>query len=207
MGKTSYGERYMIGSHHGRVFIFDHQGELQERLKVAPCYTFKAMRERAEDERIVCFDYSAAFPGQLNESFEAFCDEVFDLAQNSLEPAGIETLFVCDEVQKTHEPAKCPRPLKNIVQTGRRFKLDSLLFSQQPNRISNEIREQVTELVLFRLNDENSLKFIEDYGENSDEISSLQPLEYVWFNLVTGIRRKSRINWGRAEKNNLDVAR
>lgn len=192
-GKTTYGERYIVGSHHARVFIFDHQDEFNQRLHVHPVLSFDAIRSRAETERIICYDYAHEFPGKLNESFDLFCEEVFDISKHYLEPAGVDCLFVCDEVQKCSSPNNCPQPLKNILQTGRRVGCDSLCLFQQPNRIHNEHREQVTELVLFNLMDENSLKFVAQMGKNTEEIQALKPLEYKWYNLRTGEERKSVI--------------
>jgi hypothetical protein len=124
-----------------------------------------------------------------------FCDTVFDMCQRYLEPQNVESLFVCDEVQKVTTVADCPRPLKNIVQTGRRFNLDSLLMSQQPNRIHNELREQVTELVMFNLKDENSLKFVKKMGLDESPIINLQDLHYIWYDLKTGKSKNSELKY------------
>lgn len=195
-GKTTYAERYIIGSHHPRVFLFDHQGEFTERLHLPPVLSFDRIRPRAETERLVCYDYSQEHPGRLEECFDGFCDEVFDISRYHLEPMKFDCLMVCDEVQKCSSNANCPKPLKNILQTGRRFGVDSCCITQQPNRIHNEQREQVTELVLFNLMDENSLKFVAQMGKNTEEVQALKPLEYKWYNLRTGEERKSKIEFG-----------
>ncbi len=195
MGKSTYGLRNIIGTHHDRIFIFDHQSEYSMRLKIAPCYTFEDMRKKASTDRIVIFDFTQNFPGELEESFEVFCDEVFDMARNFLEPQNIETLFVVDELQKIIPTEKAPKSLKNIYQTGRRFKLDSMTLSQQPNRLHNEVREQITELVLFRLDDMNSLKFVVNMGKDVEPVKALQPLHYIWYNTVTGEERNSVLKY------------
>ena len=195
MGKTGYGERYIIGSHHGRVFIFDHQAEFFIRLNLRPVVKFEHIRRRAETERIVCYDYSYDFPGNLEDAFDLFCDEVFDLNKTYLEPQKVESLLVCDEIQKVCTPNECPQPLKNILQTGRRFNVDTLSLSQQPNRIHNEQRVQVTELVMFHLNDENSLKFTKNCGLDTEPIQRLKPLQYRWHNMLTGEVRTSTLDF------------
>lgn len=195
MGKSSYGLRYIIGSHHDRIFIFDHQSEYSLRLKVQPVFTFEDFRKKASTDRAVIFDFTQNFAGELEESFDVFCDEVFDMSRNYLEPQNVESLFVVDELQKIIPTERAPKPLKNIYQTGRRFKLDSLTLSQQPNRLHNEVREQITELVLFRLDDENSLKFVKNMGKETEEIKTLQPLHYKWYNTVTGEERNSVIRY------------
>lgn len=196
-GKSTYNLRYIIGSHHDRVFIFDHQGEYQLRLPAQPCYDFDQLRERAKTERILVFDYSKFFEGRMEESFDQFCDEVFSMCKYHLEPQGVESLCVCDELQKIVSTADCPKPLKNIVQTGRRFNLDTALMSQQPNRLHNEVREQVTELVMFNLIDENSLKFVKKMGLDEQPIIKLQPLHYIWYDLQRGISRPGVIDYAK----------
>ncbi len=197
MGKSTYGLRYIIGSHHDRVLIFDHQSEYSFRLKISPVYTFEDMRKKAATDRIVIFDFTQNFAGELEESFDYFCEETFDLARNHFEPQNVDCLFVVDELQKIIPTEKAPKPLKNIYQTGRRFKLDSLTLSQQPNRLHNEVREQITELTLFRLDDENSLKFVKNMGKETEEIKQLQPLHYKWYNTVTGEERNSLLKYSK----------
>lgn len=194
-GKSTYNLRYIIGSHHDRVFIYDHQGEFAERLHLLPVYDMNSFRERAKTERLLAFDYSKNYEGQLEEAFDMFCDNVFDLCKRYLEPQNVESLFVCDEVSKVSTTAECPKPLKNIMQTGRRYNLDSALMSQQPNRIHNEMREQVTELVMFNLIDVNSLKFVKQMGLDEQPIIQLRELEYICFNLKDGTEQKSKLKY------------
>ncbi len=194
-GKTTYGLRYIVGSFHDRVFIFDHQSEFAFRLKTLPVLHLGQVREMAKTERYIIYDYTKEFPGNLEYAFDAFATEVFDMATQYLEPQNIDSLFVCDEVTKCTPNAQCPQPLKNILQTGRRYNLDSCLLSQQPNRLHNEIREQLTELVLFNLVDENSLKFVKNMGKNTDEILALNDLEYKWYDLARGDERKGKLKY------------
>lgn len=195
MGKSSYNLRYILASWHDRIFIFDHQSEYSLRLNLLPCFTFAEARERAKSERIICFDYSKNFFGELEGSLNAFADMVFFMCKDHLEPQNVQSLFVCDELQKIIPANEAPKEVKNIIQTGRRFNLDSALMSQQPNRIGNEIREQVTELILFRLKEENSLKFVRGMGIDADPIMSLPPLHYIWFDLVNGGQRSGVIDY------------
>lgn len=194
-GKSTYNLRYLIASHHDRVFIYDHQGEYCERLHLLPVYDFHSLRERTKTERLLAFDYSKNYSGEMEQCFDLFCDEVFSMCKNHLEPQGVECLFVCDEVQKVTTTSDCPKPLKNIVQTGRRFNLDTALMSQQPNRIHNELREQVTELVMFNLIDENSLKFVKKMGLDEMPIMKLPELHYIWYDLKRGTTRNSSIKY------------
>lgn len=194
-GKTTYILRYLLASHHDRVFIFDHQAEFIERLHLIPCYELDDIAKRARTERIIAFDYSKNYYGEMEETFDLFCDKVFFLCKDHLESQNIESVFVCDELSKVTTVSDCPKPLKNIVQTGRRYNLDTALMSQQPNRIHNEVREQVTELVLFNLKDENSLKFVKKMGFDEQPVMALPDLHYIWFNTKSGETRKSEIKY------------
>jgi hypothetical protein len=84
--------------------------------------------------------------------------------------------MVCDELQKVVGPHQVPFPLKMIMQTGRRHSLDTVVMSQQPNEIHNTVRTQHTELVIFKLQDENAQKFISNIGMNTEEIMNLKDI-------------------------------
>lgn len=199
-GKTSYSERYIIGSHHDRVFIFDHEAEFCSRLHLLPCYTYTDILVRARNERILCFDYSVAWEGRLEASFDAFCSWVFGVCKSSLSSQECESLFVCDELQKVVGPHSCPQPLKTIMQTGRRYCLDSLIMSQQPNEIHNTVRTQATELAVFKLQDFNAQKFVSEIGMNVEEILRLRDLHYIWRNCKTSEVRRGSIDYQRLIK-------
>lgn len=192
-GKTSYVERYLIGSHHDRVFIYDHEGEFQERLHLIPIYDFSELTRRCQQERILCFDYSVKYQGLMEETFDEFCTQVFNLCKKHLEPVGIESLLVCDELQKVVEPHNIPMPMKIIMQTGRRFALDTIIMSQQPNDINNKVRVQHTELAIFKLQDDNALKFVKNVGMNVEEVMNQKDLHYIWRNTKTGEERRASI--------------
>lgn len=194
-GKTSYAERYIVGSHHDRVWIYDHQGEFQQRLNLLPVYDFDELYERASKERILCFDYSAAYPGQLEECFDLFCTYIFDFNRQFLVPKKFEALFVCDEVQKCTGPQNMPQPFKDIVQTGRRFNLDTLCLSQQPNELHNSHRNQITHFTAYRLIDYRALEWIDKLGVDTDPITKLPDLHYRWHDLANGEIREGKIDY------------
>lgn len=194
-GKTSYLERYIIGSHHERVLIYDHQGEFQQRLNLLPVYDFDDMLERARTERILCFDYSAAYEGEMEETFELFCEWCFWFAKEFLNPQKKEGLMVCDEVQKCTTPNYMPKPFKNIVQTGRRFNLDTFCLSQQPNELHNSYRNQVTEFVCYRLQDERATEWVRQAGVDVDVVKRLPDLNYLWQNMQSGEVRTGKIDY------------
>lgn len=190
MGKTSFALDYIRGSNHSRVFIYDHQREFAGRLgiqKVAE--TLDEFVELAETERVVPFDFSTYFPGYKEELFAQFAETSFLVAQ-MVERTQRSSLFVCDEIQQFVNPSACPMEFKQIVETGRRHNFDTLSLSQRPNAINSAIREQLTELVLFRLQDENSLKFAQFIGADVDQVKELPPHHYLYFNTINGGERR-----------------
>lgn len=188
-GKTSYAERYIAGSHHGKVFIFDWQNEFAPRLGLE----FKNDMAELWDapERIVCYDPHAQFPGQMAEAFALFCNGVFHEAGNQ----SLDSLLVVDELQRIIPVQDPPHELRTVLQTGRRQGLDTLILSQQPNRLHNEVREQFTEIVFFRMDDRRSLEFVEDRGADESLVANLPPLHYLWLNTQTRETRQGSIRF------------
>lgn len=192
-GKTEYSRRYLVKSRHDRVFIYDHLGEYAPRLGSLAVSTdrMENIIHHSEDRRIIIYDPLEEFGGIVEEGLAVWADLVFDLAR-AMEPEGIETLAVVDELQKLITVGNTPRELKNLLQTGRKYGLDTSCVSQQPNRMPNEVREQWTELICFRLKDAASLEALDNYGlsdEEIDAIARLPDLHYIWRQLQRGESR------------------
>lgn len=191
MGKTTWAIRYIHGSQHDRVFIFDHQNEFAHRLEIEAekvAHNTEEFLRLAEVQRVVCFDFTENFPGLKRECFASFCELVFQTAQE-LEHQGKECLFVCDELQQFvtgTQIESVPSEFRQILETGRRRGLDSLSLSRAPNRVNVAVREEFTELIMFKLNDKKSLQFATDIGADTDAVSRLNPHEYLYYNIITG---------------------
>ena len=193
-GKTTYLERYIVGSHHQRVFIFDHQGELGERLGIQASMTLASAYEQSAKNRFIAYDFSDEAPADKEGAFEAFATYVFEFAKLNA-PRGVETLFVCDEVQQLLTQWEIPTPLKAILETGRRRRLDGLFGMQQFNAVHNVMRNQVTEIVALTQTDETALKFLDSQGFDPEQVRSLPQLHYVWKKCITGEFREGQIKY------------
>lgn len=201
MGKTSLGIRYINGSPHDRVFIFDHRDdEFAMRMNIGrrqvACDPDEVI-ELAQTQRVVPFDFTRDYAGQKEAAFVDFCDVVYELAGELEEKLHLQTLFVCDEIQHFVNQHSVPQSFKLIVETGRKRNLDTMLLSQRPNKINGDIREQLTELFLFRLTDDASLKFAAENGASEETVKKLEPLEYLYFNLMTGREKTDKIQFAR----------
>ena len=169
-GKTNAFIKFIYASDYDYYFVYDHQGEICERLNAKGCdlesfTTFAQMDDflfgEKESEEIdtipfIIFDPSENFAGIYEETFESFCSYVFDTSSQ----LGGKKLFACDELQMLTSNMSIDRPLQAILQTGRRKGIDCAFCSQQPNELHNKIRNQITHLFAFRTLDPLCLKWI-----------------------------------------------
>jgi hypothetical protein len=83
------------------------------------------------------------------------------------------------ESQRKHKPGK---------------KIWRYAKSQEPNRLNGAILNGVGELVAFRVRSPPALKLLESYyGFDPEEVSNLQPLQFVARNLDSGGELRGRI--------------
>lgn len=189
-GKTEFAKRYLVGSRHDRVFIFDHQQEFASRLGGIAVNTtaMDSIADAGESYRVILYDPSEEFRGNYELALALWCDHVWELSR-VIGEAGGETLVLIDELQKLISPGNTPTEVKALVQTGRKWGLDTCFVSQQPNRMPNEVREQWTTLVAFRLKTENSRDSLDAIGFDAgfiEEIGRLPDLHYFYCNLLDG---------------------
>lgn len=190
MGKTSLAIDLIRGTPEDRVFIFDPDDEFSTRMGIKrTAVTWEEFYEFAETDRIVCFDPSHSYGGYAVEGFEDFCDVVFKIARDGLSPKNLDSVVVTDEVQKYVNAQYAPPSFKNILETGRKSGLSSISLSRAPNRVNVSIREEFTELCLFRLDDENSLKFVAGLGVDTDIVRTLPEHHYLYVNVLKGTSR------------------
>ena len=83
--------------------------------------------------------------------------------------------------------------LSCVIETGRKYGLDFLAISQQYNLLHNRVRNQATEMVVFRQTDKLILKALEEKGFNPEEIELLKDGQYIDRSLITGEIKKLTI--------------
>lgn len=192
-GKTTIALDYIKHSKHGRVFVFDHQSEIAFRLGIVPCLSFINVLERAKTDRVVCYDPTLDFEGEMENAFDYFTQWVFTVCRDIFEPGKCEVLLVCDEIQTFVNVHFIPKPFKKCLELGRKFALDTLSMSQRPNAINGAAREQFTEIFFLKLDDPNSWKFGEFFGVNGSLLTTLTDGSYVYLNQKTGERRNGKV--------------
>lgn len=180
-GKSTYFTKFIEGSDHVQKFIFDHEGEFAYRLGITPFFNFDELQKGIKNPYVI-FDPSVEYPGAIGEAFLFFCEWVFEIAKNS---SGTK-LFCCDELQRLVGTTTVPHEFSLLIETGRRYEVDTVFVSQQPNIIHNRIRNQITEVVAFQTLDQAATKFLAGLGFSEDELNSLDRGAYISLSLDTG---------------------
>jgi hypothetical protein len=200
-GKSTYWNRYILnsfGGRYGQIFIFDHQGEFSFRNGIQPCYNSDDL-ERAYPSGLICFDPAEMYPGETPEAFDWFCSFTFELRKwivsNSQQPEQESiALFACDELQQISDVYSIPQPFASIIETGRRYGIDTLLIAQQINLVNNRLRNQATECVTFCHLDPLVLGAMQDWQFDPNEVASLDyPGEYLICNYQNGEKQRGHL--------------
>jgi energy-coupling factor transporter ATP-binding protein EcfA2 len=187
-GKTTLFERLVRKEKAQWKFIYDHQGEFEQRFKIKAVRSAGELEQKVIKKGWVVYDPLPEFPGRAPEGFEFFCQYVFDTMQH----VGGRKLFCCDEIQNLTDNRNPPVPFLTICETGRRHQIDVFIISQAPNRIHNSVRNQLTDVYTFRQSDEAAVKYLVDNGFDGDAVRTLAEYEYLHRNLRTGEIKKGR---------------
>ena len=177
-GKSEYFIRYIqaVAPEYRHVFIFDFEAEFSHR---AGWQSVRTVEELNNPQHIQAYDYCEMYPGDLPTAFEFYCDYVFSIAKSYNGENG-SILFCSDELQKIEiGTTQIPHDLTCLVETGRRYKVDTIFIAQQCNLVHNRLRNQVTEVVTFRHNDDRAIEWLVSYGFNEEMIRSREIGDYI----------------------------
>lgn len=128
-----------------------------------------------KSQGLQCYDYSTMFPGDMQTGLEFYADYVFQRSQHSRG----KSLFCVDEMQKLLSTDTLSPELATIIETGRRYRIDTCFITQQINLLHNRVRNQVTEVVTFRQNDSRALEWLQSFGFDPDAIRNLDSGEFI----------------------------
>lgn len=160
-GKTTYWLR-RIQQHRAKwKFVFDPGREVARKLGWLTAVNDQQLVWLASHRRPICFDSSQMFPGQRAQGFDFFCSWVFNVCKVIDGPK----VFATDEIQgfTATGAGGIPPSFGEIVEEGRREEIDLLLIAQRLNKVNDNIRGQLTEIVTFRHVDALPLKWLEEY--------------------------------------------
>jgi len=196
-GKSTMGLRYLANAQDLAVrFLFDPDpgefnpevGEFADRLGLRAARDLYGL-SLSLCEGWVAFDPHTLFPGRLREALNFFCDWAWE---KSLSIPG-EKILMVDEIWAYQTPQGIPIELQTIVQSGRKRGLRLMVNIQEPNKLNATILNGVSEFICFRLQSPRALDLVKEYGFDPDEVSALQPLQFVARNLDSGGELRGRI--------------
>lgn len=186
-GKTIYMFSELLGRS-GTRFFFDQEGQhesylapkgIQYRLLQSED-DFTQLENDGPQEKgeLVIFDPVRMFEGQSAEAFDFFCNWSFELSKTDVWKP-IQKTFGVDELQTLIGTDDLTFHLSCVLETGRRYMLDFLSVQQAFNLVHNRLRNQLTEVVTFRMIDKRALQFMEEIGFDPEEIKVLPDLHYI----------------------------
>jgi ABC-type glutathione transport system ATPase component len=173
-GKSSYFTKLIIGYPAKTKLVFDHEGELQHRLKVRPARSVTDLANSTATGWCV-FDPEQMFGSDLERAFAYFAEFAFQACERL---PGTK-LIACDEIQAFIETNKLQNELRDVLQRGRRRGLDAAMVSQAPNELHNKLRQQITEAVSFAQADERAIEWLRAFGFKEADLRALPPGHFV----------------------------
>lgn len=187
-GKSTFALRYLVNAPVDCRFVFDPEDEYAQRLRL-PGASDVGSLSLGLIRGWVLFDPHKEFSGRLDDAFAFFCEWTFAMC---VRLPGRKVLVV-DEAWKYVTPRRHPVELEACVRSGRKRGLECLFNTQTPNLLHATIRNECSELVCFRLGDENCLAVPKEKGFDVAEIQTLPDLSFVARNLDTGGELRGRI--------------
>ena len=189
-GKTTFAIRYLLNAPDVACrFIFDDQNRTAPRLKLPPCHT-AAQLEAALASRWVCFSPHRMFPGNVKMGFRWFCHWVFNCAQRG--PG--EKIVSIPEAWKFCTENAIPFEFASICNEGRELGIQTLIDTQHPSLLNSAITGASTELVCFKLIDDDDLREVRRMRPADAAAVSALPLgSFLAYNRLSGASLAGRL--------------
>jgi hypothetical protein len=173
-GKSEYVCRFLAYAKASCVFTFDPDLEFSQRMNLQPARTHYDL-DQAIGSGWCCFDPHNLFPGDL----EGALDYYAKLAMKAGAMLPGRKLFVLDESGWHMTGHNLSKPLKILVQSGRRAGVDTVWIGQQPNELHNAVRAQLSEVVTFQITDDTALDWLKRWGFDVAAVRSLPPHYFI----------------------------
>jgi hypothetical protein len=166
------------------IFIYDHKDrEFSKKLSKTVVTTQAQLEEAAARGGYVLFDPSAMFPGNKVKGFDFLCAWLYAVA----DAIPGRKILVTDELQIVTDVDNDPDSLILCMDDARTYRVDCMFIAQGANAIHNRIKNQLTELFVFRQAEENAIKFLRSLGFDENSVRALKPGEWLWKNCNTGL--------------------
>ena len=167
-GKTTYATTYISNAPASLVAIFDPEDEFSEALGIDQAETPEEI-DAAIRSGWLLLNPDTMFPGDREAALAFFAAMMLKVCDKI--PG--RKFFVVDELGQYVTGSTIPKPLKTLVQTGRRYGIDCVFIGQQPNELHNTIRTQLTSVVCFQITDDTALEFPKKFGFDIEKVRRL----------------------------------
>lgn len=178
-GKSTFARRLALNSfaqgRYGKLLVFDHDGEFSLRSGIESAFTVEELCDDFEKRNVAVFDPSHLYPGDNETAWDFFCEWCFLCGQHY---EG-SILFYCDEIQLFVGTDTLSSQFQKLVETGRRWGIDTLAITQQYNLVHNRLRNQITHLISFVQRDIRAIQALEERGFYDVDFQRLGQGEYV----------------------------
>lgn len=183
-GKTTLYIREILASRARFKFIFDPEREFATKTKSTVATNEKELAAHLAAVRIVVFDPSQMFPGDREQGFAFFVRWVLTVAKIL---KGTK-LLAADEIQNYTPDGSgiLSQSIRELLDMGRRYEIDSIFISNAVNEIHPAIRRQLTVIVTFRHTDALPLDWLEKRGISPEQVTTLPKFGHLRKNLLTG---------------------
>jgi hypothetical protein len=174
-GKTEFFIRYVKATRqqYRRIHVFDCECEFSQRGGFPRLSNVDELQKFKSG--VQCFDYCEMYPGDLQTALEFYADYTFECAKVC--PG--KTLFCVDEMQKLISTDTISHEMACLIETGRRYRVDTVFVTQQINLLHNRVRNQVTEVCTFRQNDPRAIQWLTEFGFTEERIRELNTGDYI----------------------------
>ncbi len=145
-----------LNEYRGGIYFFNY--EEFEKFDFA-IGVFKIILKFKDDE-----DYSSAFA------------KVFEVGN---------CLLLVEEADLFAQSQNIDSNLRKILRYGRHRNIDQIYISRRPYELNRLVTAMADEIVVFRINEQRDLEFLQKYGFNPDEIRSLSNYQHIKKDLTT----------------------
>jgi hypothetical protein len=164
------------------IFIFDHKREFSQKLGLPVVETLPQLAVATSRGGFILFNHQFLFPGDRAAGWRFFCNFVYTVSEN----LHGRKILVGDELQQVAGPDDDCEDFIMCMDDGRSFKIDFMGIAQSSNGVHNLVRNQLTEMFVFRQSDDNAIKHLKQNGFDESKVRNLRPGEWLWRNLNTG---------------------
>lgn len=90
-----------------------------------------------------------------------------------------DVLLVIDEVDKISREGAVSKTLWKIINYYRHDKISLLCCARRPARVARDLTGNADEIICFKIQEPNDLKYLKEFGFNEENLKSLPKYEFI----------------------------